>query len=534
MMMKKRILRIALTIFLVAIMSTMSLAVIRIYGDYPDEPHDANAMWIEPSSLLFSTEEDGIGDTFDVTVWVNITSVPSGNNWVGSWQFFMIYDMSIMDCIDAKYTNESAGKSQFFEDINTFPGSPGYGNHNSTHDYVMFGEMWNPASPPPNPMRSIPACDSLATVTFNITAVPPEGETILSIIDISTRYPASTWIADDQAGKVVLNAYDCPYEFTAPGEEPPEPEPGETVLYVDPPEINSSTHPSISPSSLFTINVTVANVSDLVVCEFNLTYDSDVIGWMGVCIYKIQNQTPTAQFILDDEAGYIWLKQTYPAPVSTELSPVASLLFHVEAYGCIPLDLHDTILTNSTGEPIPHEEEDGSFCTLIQDVAITNVTLSDEWTYPGWEVNVTVTALNNGSENETFTVTAYYDTSQIENVTIADLPPGNETTIIFTWDTEDVAACTNYTISARASILPYELNTIDNEYIDGNLTVKILGDIDRNGFVDMLDLYKAGEAFGSHPGDPNWNPAADVNSNLIVDMMDLYLMAMNYGQHCSP
>jgi len=188
------------------------LAVLPVYGGEPNEPHDANAMWIEPSTIVISTDEYAVGDTFNVTVWVNITSVPSENQVVGCWQFYMIYDKSVLEAINAVYT--AGSKSQFFEDINTWASTPSYGHYNETHDYVMFGEMWNPMAPEPNPKKSIPAYGSLATVTFNITSVPPEGQTITTTIDISTEYhpPTSkTYVLDDEGNEVPLTPYNATY-----------------------------------------------------------------------------------------------------------------------------------------------------------------------------------------------------------------------------------------------------------------------------------------------------------------------------------
>jgi len=100
-------------------------------------------------------------------------------------------------------------------------------------------------------------------------------------------------------------------------------------------------------------------------------------------------------------------------------------------------------------------------------VAIIDVYPSRNWTYVGFDVNVTVVAKNLGDQNETFTVTAYYDAFEIGNATIEDLQPNDEVTIIFIWDTNDTTPCNNHTISAKASIVLYELNTTNNEHFNG-------------------------------------------------------------------
>jgi len=242
-----------------------------------------------------------------------------------------------------------------------------------------------------------------------------------------------------------------------------------TILYVDPPAIID---PTMGPCSTFAINVTIDDVANLRICEFNLTYKTDILSWVTIEVFKVQNQTPSSKVISDDEAGYVWVRLTYPTPITTE-SPVAlvRITFHVEAMGATPLDLTNTVLTDHAGQPIPHTAIDGFFATLIQDLAITNVVRSHDWVYQGQLVDINVTAKNLGNQAESFDVKAYYNANLIETQHVANLPPDTEVTKTFKWNTSTVETCINYTIKAEATILPYETNTADNTYIDG--TVKV-------------------------------------------------------------
>jgi hypothetical protein len=60
------------------------------------------------------------------------------------------------------------------------------------------------------------------------------------------------------------------------------------------------------------------------------------------------------------------------------------------------------------------------------------------------------------------------------------------------------------------------------------------GDINKDGTVSLVDLILLAKAYGSKPGDPNWNPQADVNGNGRVDLGDLSKLASNYGVHNDP
>jgi hypothetical protein len=300
---------------------------------------------------------------------------------------------------------------------------------------------------------------------------------------------------------------------------------GETILYIDPPEI-------IDPPSTFSVNVTVANVTDLAVCEFNLTYNPTYISWTRLYIHRVGNQTPTPKMITDDETGFVWVKLTYLEAVTTESSPLMTIEFRVDSYGCTVLDLHDTQLTNSTSGSITHDTQDGLVCTLTRDVAVTSVLPSRDWVHEGWEVNITVTAKNKGNINETFTVAAYYDGTEIGNLTINDLQPSNETSVVFTWNTEGVPPCFNYTITARAEILPYEMNTTNNEYVNGQVMVRMRADVNGDGKVNVQDLFAVSKAFGSYPGHERWDPAMDIIQDFKIDIKDLFAIAKDFGKEC--
>jgi hypothetical protein len=58
----------------------------------------------------------------------------------------------------------------------------------------------------------------------------------------------------------------------------------------------------------------------------------------------------------------------------------------------------------------------------------------------------------------------------------------------------------------------------------------LLGDINKDGVVDLHDLAIIAAAYGSTPGDPNWNPDADLNKDGVVSLLDFQLVASEYGQ----
>lgn len=176
--------------------------------------------------------------------------------------------------------------------------------------------------------------------------------------------------------------------------------------------------------------------------------------------------------------------------------------------------------------------------TAIRDVAITDVTASRSWVYPGVSVNITVTAKNLGDVLASFDIKVYYDTNLLATRSIVDLPSDTEAIEVFTWVTLGLTPCNNYTISAEATIVPYEFNTTNNVFIDGYVKIRHVGDINGDGKVDMKDIALVAAAFGTVPGHPRWNPDADITGPTIlvpdnkIDMRDVSLVAKNFGQGC--
>ena len=57
-----------------------------------------------------------------------------------------------------------------------------------------------------------------------------------------------------------------------------------------------------------------------------------------------------------------------------------------------------------------------------------------------------------------------------------------------------------------------------------------LGDINRDGVVDMHDIGAVCSRFATRKGDVNWNPDADLNGDDIVNMTDIGLVLKDYGK----
>jgi hypothetical protein len=150
--------------------------------------------------------------------------------------------------------------------------------------------------------------------------------------------------------------------------------------------------------------------------------------------------------------------------------------------------------------------------------------------YEGWVVDANVTVANLGNFSESFTVSLYYDNNLISTQPVYSLQPNATLILSFLWNTTFVTACQNYTISAGASVVQGEINTGNNVLIDGFAEVRILGDVNNDGKVDVLDAIRASGAFLSTPSDPQWNRFCDFNQDNVIDILDMILLANNFGK----
>jgi len=62
------------------------------------------------------------------------------------------------------------------------------------------------------------------------------------------------------------------------------------------------------------------------------------------------------------------------------------------------------------------------------------------------------------------------------------------------------------------------------------LLSELVGDITGDGKVDIRDVTVVAMAFGSKPGDENWNEVADLNGDEVIDIRDITIVALEFGK----
>jgi parallel beta-helix repeat protein len=162
------------------------------------------------------------------------------------------------------------------------------------------------------------------------------------------------------------------------------------------------------------------------------------------------------------------------------------------------------------------------------DVGVTSVTASKNIVGQGYDVSISVMMFNYGVDTETFNVAAYANTTIIGSQYIT-LPSGNFTIVRFIWNTTG-SGKGNHIISAYAEPLQGEIDTADNILTDGIVKVTIVGDVNGDGKVNLVDVFAVALAFGSYPGHPKWNPNCDINNDGKINLLDYFITAVNYGK----
>ncbi|MEM2129111.1 MAG: CARDB domain-containing protein [Candidatus Bathyarchaeia archaeon] len=294
---------------------------------------------------------------------------------------------------------------------------------------------------------------------------------------------------------------------------------------------------AVSPSTIvydsfvegqrFTVDVTVSNVTNLKCYEFKLSFNKDMLSVVGVELL-FKDKLPSWDSHIT--SGTIWMNVTFEGGSVTTTTPAAlvTITFEIKNYGESLLHLFDTTLLDSTGAHISHETSDGTVIVGFHDVAVVGLVASTHETYVGRMVQVNVTVQNLGTASENLNVKFYHNDTEFFVTSTFSLASGENLTITCTWDTSDVLPGNTYVLKAEASAVPYEAN-VTNNVVDGvSVKVKIIGDINNDNIVNIDDLIAWDHAFGSHVGEPNWNPQADLNDDGIVDKDDGILIIQNY------
>ncbi len=322
----------------------------------------------------------------------------------------------------------------------------------------------------------------------------------------------------------------------------------------------SSPTQTLQIGSTFTVNVTVANATDLYLVQFDLLFNSSVLqcdsftdgGFLGSTI----GFNPTINNTAGTVAGYAKTK-TGSTGVSGS-GTLATIQFTTLASGTSDLALNNTRFLDSVPSEMSLLIVNGTITVISETEVMVN--LSSQSQSIGATFNVDVNVLNvtdlytvqfdlsfNSSviRCDSFTEGSFLGTTIGFNPNInntagtvtgyAKTKLGSDgvdgTGTLATLQFTTLAAGTSTFTLSKVQFLDSSLSEITTTESGASITVTSsgAGDINGDGSVGLVDLALLGQAWGSSSGDANWNSAADLNSDGTVNLIDLALLGQSWG-----
>jgi len=169
-----------------------------------------------------------------------------------------------------------------------------------------------------------------------------------------------------------------------------------------------------------------------------------------------------------------------------------------------------------------------------------NVSCVDTQTVHRWLMNFTTVEVYDIPHVEFSTHgKAYANQTVVFNATDSHACGPGGAIVCYEWDFGDGTSITsgdpvvvhefsivgNYTVS---------LNVTDNRGLSSttatNLRIGLLGDLNWDKTINILDISFVAHSFGSRPADERWNPECDLNGDDVIDILDVALVAKEYGK----
>jgi peptide/nickel transport system substrate-binding protein len=168
--------------------------------------------------------------------------------------------------------------------------------------------------------------------------------------------------------------------------------------------------------------------------------------------------------------------------------------------------------------------------TLIHSLAVREIRLNKNVVGQNCSATLYADVFNLGSFEETFNVTVYVNSTAVATVISMTLAEGNSATIPIIWSTLgfDKGRCE---LSAYVWPVENETGASDNLLAGVSVFVTIPGDVDGNGWVNVLDAIDLSNSFGKSIGQAGFNPNADFDDNGVLNILDAITLANHYNQH---
>ena len=166
---------------------------------------------------------------------------------------------------------------------------------------------------------------------------------------------------------------------------------------------------------------------------------------------------------------------------------------------------------------------------LTHNVSVVSLSASPNNVPKGTLITINATVADSGDFSETtrLTITANSTVLLANNIT---LTVGQVLNSLFSWDTTTYQPGCYF---VTATLAPVSGELIASQF-DNSLTFRVhvlyLGDLNRDGVVNIIDVAILANSYATTPGSPNWNPNADLNHDNVINIIDLAILANNYAK----
>jgi hypothetical protein len=175
---------------------------------------------------------------------------------------------------------------------------------------------------------------------------------------------------------------------------------------------------------------------------------------------------------------------------------------------------------------------------IVVNVAVVSISCFNK-VYNNWKAPVTVTLKNEGTISETLNVSLYVNGVFNNETTVSNIAPyftTKSTTILWLTYLGGLIPGHNYTITAVSQTLPNETNTKDNTLQYGPVFIGLLGDVNFDRKINILDVVAVTAIYGAKAGNSNYNIMCDLSGGVpygpdgIINILDVVAVTTRYGQ----
>ena len=300
-----------------------------------------------------------------------------------------------------------------------------------------------------------------------------------------------------------------------------------------------------------------------------LSGETDLLLETDKDVYALgENVTITLTNVGDDTVMFggwpPWIVYTYPDWERVYPKAIAYLAWNLDPGQSVALSWNQSNEYSETfvgpGRYVVYEHnydhtvffDVASSASCVTDDLNLTLTVSQPTIVVGEELNITISTINIGSENITlqprcgshvFDITAFNETlswkwSEGKAWLMIVYPPINlslgETYVeqkewnlyIYLEGELRPPAPGNYTLAVLPLCTPLLYIRI--------ISPAVKADVNHDGEVDIYDVVTIATAFGSRPGDLNWNSIADLVKDGAIDIFDVIFIAKNFGKTFGP